>query len=132
MSEKSKRILIAEDEGLLVLQLRMMIEAWGYEVTDCVSRADDAVAAARRDDPGLIVLDIGLARRTSGMEAARSIRAFSDAFILFVTGYPEEQIAEQAREVGCSALIRKPFNEEAFRSAFVRAIGDDPQESSRP
>jgi CheY-like chemotaxis protein len=131
MSAKARRILIAEDEGLLVLQLRMMIEGWGFEVSDCVSKADEAVAAARRDDPGLIVLDIGLARRTSGLEAARSIREFSDAFFLFVTGYPEEQVADQVRELGPSVLLRKPFNEEGFRRAFGEAIGADPREFSR-
>jgi two-component system, response regulator PdtaR len=131
MNAKARRILIAEDEGLLVLQLRMMLEGWGYEVTDCVSGAEEAVAAARRDDPGLIVLDIGLARRTSGMEAARSIRAFSEAFILFVSGYPEDQVADQVRELGPSALLRKPFNESGFRRAFDMAMGAAPRDSAR-
>jgi CheY-like chemotaxis protein len=126
MSDGARRILIVEDEGLLALQLRIMLERRGYEVTGCVAGADEAVAAARRDDPDLLVLDIGLARRTSGLEAARSIRGFSGAYFLFVTGYPEEQVIEETRALGPSALIRKPFDEEGLSRALLRAFGASP------
>src|SRR5207302_8669883 len=68
-----RRVLVVEDEFFLAIQIEDWLSAGGFEVVDVVHTADDAVAIAAAERPGLIVMDIRLANDSDGIHAAREI-----------------------------------------------------------
>lgn len=119
-----KRVLIAEDEGLLALQLRMRIKDWGLELCGCVTTADEVVASARSLKPDVILMDIRLARQSDGMDAARRIRAFSSIPIVFISGYTEEALKDEARRLAPSSYLEKPVMEAEVLKVIRSHLGD--------
>ncbi|MEI6877386.1 MAG: response regulator [Spirochaetota bacterium] len=119
-----KKVLIAEDEGLLALQLRMRIKEWGLELCGCITTADEAVAAAQNLRPDVILMDIRLARHSDGMDAARRIRAFSTIPIVFISGYTEEALKEEARRLAPSSYMEKPVMEKEVFQVIKSHLGD--------
>lgn len=103
-------VLIADDETIFAMMLKKGLEHHGYTVCASVSSGEAAVHAAREHSPACILLDIHLNGRKNGFEAAREIRRFCDSPVLFITGYPEEYVAEEAGKVENAQVLYKPIN----------------------
>lgn len=112
-----RRVLIVEDEALVAMSMEQALAEAGYDVLAIVDTEGEAVAAAARLRPDIILMDIAL-RSGSGLSAARAIRTSSQARIVFVTGTSDRGTEAEAAELG-AALIRKPFLAEEF-AAWVR------------
>ncbi len=104
-----KKILIAEDEFLPAAHLRVALSKAGHEVVGSVATGAECVEAARSASPDLILLDIRLAGDMDGIEAARQIRRFSTASIIFMSGYQEMSFRERAMESSPLAFLVKPI-----------------------
>ena len=111
-----KRVLVVEDEAIPALDLKMRLREWGYEVTASVSTADEAVAAAEKDPPDLVLMDVVLPGRRDGIAAANAIQARTDAPVIFITavGLPDGTLTGGRRR----AAISKPFDPERLRSTI--------------
>jgi len=103
-----KKILIAEDEFLPAAHLRAVLSRAGHEIVGTVATARDCVESARDKTPDVILLDIRLAGDMDGIEAARLIREFSNAEIVFMSGYQETSFRDRAMETGAVAFLVKP------------------------
>ncbi|HUX37033.1 MAG TPA: response regulator [Rectinemataceae bacterium] len=104
-----RKVLIAEDEFLPATHLRLALSRAGYEVVGSVATGPDCVEAARNSSPDVILLDIRLAGDMDGIEAARLIRQFSTASIVFMSGYQETSFRERAMETSPLAFLVKPI-----------------------
>ncbi len=114
-----RRILIVEDEALVAMSMEQALIEAGYDVLAIVDTEGDAVAAADRLRPDIILMDVTL-RNGSGLSAARMIRKSSPVRVIFVTGTSDRRTEAEAAELG-AALIRKPFIADEF-AARVRAL----------
>ena len=103
-----RKILIAEDEFLPAAHLRAVLSRAGHEIVGTVATARDCIELAREKAPDTILLDIRLAGDLDGIEAARQIREFSKADIIFMSGYQEMSFQERAMETGPLAFLIKP------------------------
>jgi two-component system, response regulator PdtaR len=103
------RILIVEDESILAMNLQRLLKRLGYDAFKIVSRGEEAVKAAERDRPDLIMMDIHLKGRMNGLQSADCIRRFLDVPILFTTAYCDDETLELARNSSPSALLMKPY-----------------------
>lgn len=101
-------ILIVEDEVLVATQFEQGLERLGYTICGRVTTADQAVAATRSHSPDIIVMDIGLPGPKNGFDAAREIRVFSRAPIMFVTGYSDDAMRSLAHEFAPACFLAKP------------------------
>lgn len=105
---RSVRILIVEDEAIVAMWLRTMLEREGHTVVDVVADGAAAIAAAQRDRPEVILMDIQLAGPMDGVEAAHRITTTQRCQIVFMSGYAE-QLAQLRREPEFGAwYIDKP------------------------
>lgn len=119
---KVRRVLIVEDEAITALDLSTELTGLGYEVCGVVDTADDAVDAAARQVPNLVLLDVRLAEGGDGIEAARRIRAQQDVAIVFLTAHSDEATLSRALEVSPFGYLIKPFRARDLKVALDLAI----------
>jgi len=114
------RILIAEDETLIRLDLKVMLERAGFEVCAEARDGEEAVALAASESPDLAVLDVKMPR-LDGIEAARRMLAERPIPIVVLTAYGQEELVSRAVEVGVFGYLVKPFREADLLPAIQAA-----------
>jgi two-component system, response regulator PdtaR len=117
------RVLIAEDETLIRLDLRAMLEDAGFDVCAEARTGEEAVELAAELRPDVAILDVKMPE-LDGIEAARRILADRPTPIVIVSAYGEEALVARAVEVGVFGYLTKPFRESdlgpAIRTACAR------------
>jgi AmiR/NasT family two-component response regulator len=115
------RVLIAEDEAIIRLDLRETLEEEGYEIVAETGRGDEAVELARSMRPDLAILDIKMPG-IDGLEAARTITDERLCGVLVLTAFSQRDFIEQARDAGALAYLVKPFQKSDLVPAIELAI----------
>src|SRR5437762_12737022 len=117
------RILIAEDETIIRLDLREVLERAGFEICAEARDGAEAVELARAEQPDLAVLDVKMPR-LDGIEAARRILDERPIPIVMLTAYGQDELVARAVEAGVFGYLVKPFREQdllpAIRTALAR------------
>src|SRR5512144_1925693 len=117
------RILVAEDETIIRLDLRELLERSGFEVCAEAKDGEEAVALARSERPDLAILDVKMPR-LDGIEAARRILEEHPIPIVMLTAYGQDELVSRAVEAGVFGYLVKPFRESdllpAIRTARAR------------
>jgi len=113
-------IVIAEDEAIIRLDLRELLEEEGYQVVGEAGRGDQAVELARNLRPDLVILDVKMPG-IDGIEAARQITAEGLCAVLMLTAFSQREVVEQARDAGAVAYLVKPFQKQDLVPAIELA-----------
>jgi response regulator NasT len=116
------RVVIAEDEAIIRLDLKELLEEEGYEVVGQTGRGDEAVELVRELRPDAAILDIKMPG-LDGLSAARQITADRLAAVLILTAFSQRELVEQAREAGAIGYLVKPFQKSDLIPALELAIG---------
>jgi response regulator NasT len=109
VSSETTRVLIAEDEALIRLDLKEMLEEEGYEVVAEVGDGQQAVDQARALTPDLVILDIQMPV-LDGLSAAEQIAGERLAPVIVLTAFSQRELVERARDAGAMAYLVKPFS----------------------
>ena len=118
----SIRVVIAEDEAIIRLDLKETLEEEGYTVVGETGRGDKAVDLVREHRPDLAILDIKMPGM-DGLEAARLITKDRICGVLVLTAFSQREIIEEARDAGALAYLVKPFQKSDLIPAIEVAIG---------
>jgi CheY-like chemotaxis protein len=113
-------VLIIEDEPFIALDLQALVEEQGHRVVDVARTHREAVEAAKRQKPGLILADIQLADGSSGLAAVNQILESVSMPVIFITAYPERFLTGTPPEP--AFLITKPFNIESLKAVISQAL----------
>jgi response regulator NasT len=116
------RVVIAEDEAIIRLDLRETLEEEGYEVVGETGRGDRAVDLVREHRPDLAILDIKMPHM-DGLEAARIISEERICGVLMLTAFSQREVVEDARDAGALAYLVKPYQKSDLIPAIEVAIG---------
>lgn len=116
------RVVIAEDEAIIRLDLRETLEEEGYEVVGETGRGDTAVELVRELKPDLAILDIKMPHM-DGLEAARLIGQERICGVLMLTAFSQREVVEDARDAGALAYLVKPYQKSDLIPAIEVAIG---------
>jgi response regulator NasT len=114
------RILVAEDETIIRLDLKDLLERAGFEVVAEAKDGEEAVALARSEQPDLILLDVKMPR-LDGIEAARRILDERPIPIVMLTAYGQQELVARAAEAGVFGYLVKPFREQDLLPAIHTA-----------
>ena len=114
------RVLVAEDETIIRLDLKETLERAGFEVCGEARDGEEAVELAREEKPDLAVLDVKMPR-LDGIEAARRILAERPIPIVMLTAYGHDELVARAVEAGVFAYLVKPFRESDLLPAIQTA-----------
>lgn len=117
----STRIVIAEDEAIIRLDLRETLEDEGYQVVGECGRGDEAVELVRSHKPDVAILDIKMPGM-GGLEAALLISNEKICPVVMLTAFSQREIIEQARDAGALAYLVKPFQKADLVPAIELAI----------
>jgi len=101
-------VLIIEDEPVIAMDLRMLVQGCGHRVVGIAATEAEAVRLAREKGAGLILADINLGRGGNGIQAVRRILETISAPVIFVTAYPEQLLTAEGVEP--AFVMRKPFD----------------------
>jgi two-component system, response regulator PdtaR len=115
------RVVIAEDEAIIRLDLKELLEEEGYEVVGETGRGDEAVDLVRDLVPDLVILDVKVPG-LDGLSAARHIAAERLAAVLILTAFSQRDLVEQARDAGALAYLVKPFQKSDLIPAIEVAL----------
>jgi response regulator NasT len=116
------RVVIAEDEAIIRLDLKETLEEEGYVVVGETGRGDKAVELVREHRPDLAILDIKMPGM-DGLEAARHITKDRICGVLVLTAFSQREIIEEARDAGALAYLVKPFQKSDLIPAIEVALG---------
>lgn len=115
------RVMVIEDEAIIAMDISAIVEQMGHTVTGVAATHAEAVRLAARHKPDLILADIQLADKSSGIEAVNEIlRTITDVPVIFITAFPERLLTGERPEP--AFLITKPYSEEQVRSAVSQAM----------
>ncbi len=117
-----ERILVVEDEGIVVLHIKKALESFGYIVAGIASSSEDAVAKASETRPDLVLMDIVLRGSGDGISAAEEIRNLLNIPIIFLTSHADESTLERAKASEPFGYIVKPLRERDLRIAIEFAL----------
>jgi two-component system, response regulator PdtaR len=102
------RVVIAEDEAIVRLDLKEILVTAGYEVVGETGRGDEAVTLVEEHQPDLAILDVKMPGM-DGIRAAREITSRHQVAVLLLTAFSQRDLIEEARDSGVSAYLIKPF-----------------------
>jgi response regulator NasT len=115
------RVLIAEDEALIRMDLREMIEEEGHEVVGEARDGAEAVTLARAARPDVVFMDVKMPG-VDGIQAARTITEESIAPVVMVTAFPQASLVEEAAKAGAMGYVVKPFSRNDIVPAMQVAV----------
>ncbi len=119
--EKPRRVVIAEDETLIRLDIVETLEAEGYEVVAEATNGEEALALTREHAPDLVLMDVKMPVM-DGITAAEAIVKERIAPVVLLTAFSQKELVERAREAGAMAYIVKPFTEADLIPAIEIAL----------
>ncbi len=114
------RILVAEDETIIRLDLCDLLERAGYEVVAQAKDGEEAVSLARELEPDLAVLDVKMPR-LDGIDAARKMLEERPIPIVMLTAFGQRELVDRAAEAGVYGYLVKPFREQDVIPAIETA-----------
>lgn len=120
--KKTTRIVIAEDEAIIRLDLRETLEEEGYEVVADTGRGDTAIELVRQHQPDVAIFDIKMPGM-DGLDAARVVSSEKICPVVMLTAFSQREVIEQARDAGALAYLVKPFQKTDLVPAIELAIG---------
>lgn len=116
------RVVIAEDEAIIRLDLKETLEEEGYEVVGETGRGDEAVRLVKELSPDVAILDIKMPG-LDGLSAAREIAGERRAAVLILTAFSQRDLIERARDAGALGYLVKPFQKSDLLPALEVALG---------
>lgn len=120
--EPAPRILVVEDERIVALDLATTLNNLGYTVAGSVSSGEAAIEQALKLRPSLVLMDIRLAGKMDGIQAAEGIRKEADLPIIYLTAHSDDPTLVRARNTGPFGYVVKPFKTDALHCAIEIAL----------
>ena len=121
-NSRPTRVLVAEDEALIRLDLVELLTDEGFEVIGQAADGEEAVKLARELRPDLVIMDVKMPKM-DGITAAESIAEERIAPIVMLTAFSQRDLVERARDAGAMAYVVKPFDASDVIPAIEIAIG---------
>lgn len=125
MKRQNSKILIVEDENIIALDIRSMLEDLGYMVSDVVSSGEESIEKASDTRPDLILMDIKLKGNLDGITAGEEIIKQFHIPIVYLTAYSDQttlQRINEGKNGNQSAVINKPFDEGELQSIIDHTL----------
>ncbi len=116
-----KQILVVEDEAVVAEDIRKILQSYGYEVPEAISTGEAAIKVINKKRPDLILLDIKLKDKLSGIDVAKHVIDMNIP-VIYLTAYSDKDIVEKAKVTGPFGYLIKPFRERELVTTIQMAF----------
>jgi len=116
------KILIVEDSSLIAIGLKINLEKYGYVVLGPAASGEEAINIVKNENPNLVLMDIILAGKMDGIEAAIEIKKFNDVPVLYLTGHADDQKVQRAKQTNPLGYIVKPYKDNQLKIIIEMAF----------
>ncbi len=120
------RVLVAEDEAIIALDLKQSLEQWGFNVEATFRTGEELLEFAQADDPEILIMDIFLQGEMDGIEAAKEVLKQNKIPVIFMTGETTLEKAVGLQIGGNNAFLKKPFSKEELKSVLKKVYPEGP------
>lgn len=117
----NRRVVVAEDEALIRLDVVEALEDAGYRVVGQAANGDEAVELARSERPGVVIMDVKMPG-SDGIAAAKTITEEGIAPVVMLTAFSQQSLVKEASDAGAMAYVVKPFVPEKLFPAIEVAM----------
>ncbi|MBF0552736.1 MAG: response regulator [Deltaproteobacteria bacterium] len=117
------RILLADDEAVLIMQLKKRLETFGHQVVGTAASGEKAVELARAFKPDLMLMDIVMPGGLDGLDASEIIKGELDTPIIFMSGHADDHVLERIKNAQPDGFIVKPINEFELKVTVEIVLG---------
>lgn len=117
-----KKVLVIEDEAIVAMELKAHLTSFGFQVLGPVSSYDAALEEAALDPPDLVLADIRVAGKKTGLEAGADIRRRHGSTLIVLTAHSDPATKARAEAHGATAILAKPFRPRALRETLEAAL----------
>ena len=121
-TKAAARILIVEDNGIIAYSLRRTVLKLGYKVIGPVPSGEQAIQKAGEKCPDLVLMDINLAGKLNGVEAAAQIQAQLDIPVIYLTGYSEDVLLQKSLTTRPYTYLNKPVHERKLGDTIKKTL----------
>jgi two-component system, response regulator PdtaR len=126
-----EKILVVEDEGIVLLHIKRTLESLGYIVMGMAASGEDAIMRAMSDRPDLVLMDIILKGEVDGIDAAEKIRRLFHIPVIYLTAHADEATLQRAKITEPFGYIVKPFRDRDLHIAIQFALYKAKMETER-
>ena len=127
LNTQNTKILIVEDENIIALDIRSMLEDLGYMVSDIVSSGEESIQKASKTKPDLVLMDIKLKGRIDGVSAGQEIYKQFQIPIVYLTAYSDPATIKRinkGKNGDLSIVINKPFDENELQTVIDHTLAN--------
>ncbi len=118
------KIMIVEDECIVSEDIRILLSGNGYDIVAVAEFAEDAIILARKEEPDLVLMDIKLAGKMNGIEAASLIKEKQDIPVIFMTGNADDYTYQGIQSIENSGYLLKPFETDQLFDTIKYALNE--------
>ena len=122
MTEKKIKILLVEDEAMTAFLLRRNLELLGYQVGKPLATGEAAIEAVQEEAYDVVLMDIRLAVKMDGIQAAEQIASLNSTKIVFMTGYLDDEIIQRAQTCNPYAYLVKPVTPDDIQPVIAELL----------
>jgi CheY-like chemotaxis protein len=119
-----KRIILIEDNNIISMDLKLLLESGGNKVVSIIESGEEAVTEVIKEKPDLVLMDIKLSKKMDGIEAAEKIHSVIDIPIIYISAYTDETTQKRAQSTNPIDFIEKPYNHFDLNSRIESALSD--------
>lgn len=119
-----KKLFIVEDEQIIQMELKMRLESLGYTIMDTASSGEEFLEKISGEIPDLVLMDISLKGKLTGIEAAQIMSEKYAIPVIFITAYSDKDTLQKAETVFPIKLITKPFDDEELDEQIKNLFKD--------
>jgi CheY-like chemotaxis protein len=116
------KILLAEDENIVALDIKSRLIGLGYAVPAVVSSGEDAIRKTAETRPDLVLMDIKLKGEMDGIETAAQIKARFGIPVIYLTAYVDNDTMQRAKQTEPLGYVTKPYEEEDLGRSIEMAL----------
>ena len=113
------RILVAEDEAIIAMDLKSILEKWNFNVEATFRTGEDLLRFAQQDDPEILIMDVFLKGKMDGVEAAKEVLKTNKVPVIFLTG--RSDVDEKGLVISSKyEFLHKPFTKEDLKESLKK------------
>jgi len=118
---KKANIMIVEDDAVIAISTRMVLEELGYDVSSMYASGEEAIERIEEEKPDVVLMDMKLLGKMDGIETAAHVTSNFHVPVILLTAYSDNGTLSQVKDMGIQYL-RKPASSDEFRSAIEQAL----------